>query len=230
MITIRKSKDRGHFNFGWLDTYHTFSFGEYDDPEHVQFSVLRVINDDRVAPSKGFDTHGHANMEIVTYVIEGALQHTDSTGELSQIKPGDVQRMTAGSGIRHGEANPSQKDPVHLLQIWIFPDKKNLTPGYEQKHFADLKNRLCLIVSPQGENGSLKIHQDVKIFASRLQGKLSYPLATGRAAWLQVIEGPLACNGKILQAGDGAALTEERELKLESANAHFLLFDLPSPA
>jgi len=227
MIVLRRSKDRGHFNFEWLDTYHTFSFGEYDDPEHVQFSVLRVINEDRVAPSKGFDTHGHANMEIVTYVIEGTLQHTDSTGELSQIKPGDVQRMTAGSGIRHGEANPSDKEPVHLLQIWIFPDKKNLTPGYEQKHFSDLKNRLCLVVSPNGESGSLKIHQDVKIFASRLQGTLSYALAPKRTAWIQVIEGPLVCNGKTLQTGDGAAITEEHELKLEGTKAHFLLFDLP---
>jgi redox-sensitive bicupin YhaK (pirin superfamily) len=227
MIVLRRSKDRGHFNFEWLDTYHTFSFGEYDDPEHVQFSVLRVINEDRVAPSKGFDTHGHANMEIVTYVIEGTLQHTDSTGELSQIKPGDVQRMTAGSGIRHGEANPSDKEPVHLLQIWIFPDQKNLTPGYEQKHFSDLKNRLCLVVSPGGESGSLKIHQDVKIFASRLQGKLSYALAPKRTAWIQVIEGPLMCNGKTLQTGDGAAITEEHELKLEGTKAHFLLFDLP---
>ncbi|HEX2579048.1 MAG TPA: pirin family protein, partial [Rhabdochlamydiaceae bacterium] len=126
MITLRKSKDRGHFNFGWLDTYHTFSFGEYDDPEHEQFGVLRVINEDRVAPAKGFDTHGHANMEIVTYVIAGTLEHIDSTGARGQIKPGDVQRMTAGSGIRHSEANPSSTDPVHLLQIWIFPDTKNL--------------------------------------------------------------------------------------------------------
>jgi hypothetical protein len=227
MIVLRKSKDRGHFNFGWLGTYHTFSFGEYDDPEHVQFSALRVINEDRVAPSKGFDTHGHANMEIVTYVVEGTLEHTDSTGERSQIKPGDVQRMTAGSGIRHGEANPSDKDPVHLLQIWIFPDKKNLTPSYEQKNFPNLKNHLCLVVSPSGENGSLKIHQDVKIFASRLQGKISYSLALKRTAWIQVIEGSLTCNGKTLQAGDGAAVTKEHELKLEGSKAHFLLFDLP---
>ena len=227
MITLRKSKDRGHFNFEWLDTYHTFSFGDYYDPKHVQFSVLRVINEDRVAPSKGFDTHGHKDMEIVTYVIEGTLQHTDSTGKKEQIKPGDVQRMTAGSGIRHGEANPSDKDSVHLLQIWIFPDKNNLTPSYEQKNFGDFKNRLCLIVSPKGEEGSLKIHQDAKIFASRLEGKLSYKLAPQRSAWIQVIEGPLNCNGKILQAGDGAAITEESELKFESSKAHFLLFDLP---
>ncbi len=228
-MIVRKSKDRGHFNFGWLDTYHTFSFGEYDDPNHVQFSSLRVINEDRVAPGKGFDTHGHANMEIVTYVVEGTLKHTDSTGNTELIKPGDVQRMTAGSGIRHGEANASAQDSVHLLQIWIFPDQNNLPPGYEQKHFSDLKNRLCLIVSQKGENGSLKIHQDVKIFASRLQGKkLSYSLAPSRAAWIQVIEGPLTCNGQTLQAGDGAAITDERELHLESANAHFLLFDLSS--
>lgn len=227
MIVLRKSKDRGHFNFGWLDTYHTFSFGEYDDPEHVQFSNLRVINEDRVAPAKGFDTHGHKNMEIVTYVIEGTLEHKDSTGKTFQIKPGDVQRMTAGSGIHHSETNPSKTDSVHLLQIWIFPDKENLSPGYEQKNFSDLKNRLCLIVSPKGEQGSLKIHQDAKIFASRLQGMLSYTLTPKRSAWIQVIEGPLTCNGKTLQTGDGAAINQESELKLESANAHFLLFDLP---
>jgi redox-sensitive bicupin YhaK (pirin superfamily) len=227
-VIIRKSADRGHFNFGWLDTFHSFSFGEYDDPEYVQFGTLRVINEDRVAPSKGFDTHGHSNMEIITYVIEGTLKHTDSTGNTELIKPGDVQRMTAGSGIRHGEANASDKDPVHLLQIWIFPDQKNLKPGYEQKNFPDLKNRLCLIVSPKGEEGSLKIHQNVKIFSCRLQGqKLSHTLAPERTAWVQVIEGPLRCNEQTLQAGDGAAIFEERELELESPKAHFLLFDLP---
>ncbi len=227
-MIIRKSADRGHFNFGWLNTFHTFSFGEYDDPEHVQFGVLRVINEDRVAPSKGFDTHGHANMEIVTYVIEGVLKHTDSTGNSELIKPGDVQRMTAGSGIRHGEANGSDKDPVHLLQIWILPDQQNLTPGYEQKNFPDILNRLCLIVSPKGEQGSLKIHQDVKIFACRLERKkLSYPLASQRTAWIQLIEGRLLCNGQTLRAGDGAAISEEHELALESKDAHFLFFDLP---
>lgn len=229
MIEIRKSADRGHFDFGWLNTYHTFSFGEYDDPAHVQFSVLRVINEDRVQAAQGFDTHAHANMEIVTYVIEGTLKHVDSTGSSSLIQHGDVQRMTAGSGIRHSEFNASDRDPVHLLQIWIYPEKKNLTPGYEQKNFSDLRNRLCLVVSPEGKEGSLKIHQDVSIFASKLQGKkLSYALAPGRAAWIQVIEGPLSCNGQTLQAGDGAAITEESELKLEGAKAHFLLFDLPA--
>ncbi|HEX4840008.1 MAG TPA: pirin family protein [Rhabdochlamydiaceae bacterium] len=230
MITLRKSKDRGHFNFGWLDTYHTFSFGEYDDPEHEQFGVLRVINEDRVAPAKGFDKHSHENMEIVTYVIAGTLEHTDSTGERGQIKPGDVQRMTAGSGIRHSEANPSSKDPVHLLQIWIFPDTKNLKPGYEQKNFPLSQGRLNLIVSPKGEAGSLKIHQDVKIFACRLQGKLSYALDLQRMAWIQVIEGPLICNGKTLQSGDGAGVSEESELNFESTHGHFLLFDLPPEA
>lgn len=229
MIEIRKSADRGHFDFGWLNTYHTFSFGEYDDPAHVQFSVLRVINEDRVQAAQGFDTHAHANMEIVTYVIEGTLKHVDSTGSSSLIKHGDVQRMTAGSGIRHSEFNASDRDPVHLLQIWIYPEKKNLTPGYEQKNFSDLRDRLCLVVSSEGKEGSLKIHQDVSIFASKLQGKkLSYALASGRKAWIQVIEGPLSCNGHTLQAGDGAAITEERELKLEGAKAHFLLFDLPA--
>jgi redox-sensitive bicupin YhaK (pirin superfamily) len=229
LIEIRKSDDRGHFDFGWLNTYHTFSFGEYDDPAHVQFSVLRVINEDRVQAAQGFDTHAHANMEIVTYVIEGALKHVDSTGSSSLIQHGDVQRMTAGSGIRHSEFNASDRDPVHLLQIWIYPEKKNLNPGYEQKNFSDLRNRLCLVVSPEGKEGALKIHQDVSIFASKLQGKkISHSLAPGRTAWIQVIEGPLSCNGQTLQTGDGAAITEERELTLESAKAHFLLFDLPA--
>ncbi|MBS0647801.1 MAG: pirin family protein [Verrucomicrobia bacterium] len=229
MIQIRKSADRGYFDHGWLETYHTFSFGDYQDPAHMDFSVLRVINEDKVAPAEGFDTHAHANMEIVTYVIEGALKHTDSTGPSSLIKPGDVQRMTAGKGIEHSEFNASDKDPVHLLQIWLYPEKRGLAPGYEQKNFPDLQNRLCLVVSHAGKDGSLKIHQDVSIFASKLQGKiLSYSLSPERKAWIQVIGGPLTCNGKTLQSGDGAAITDERELKLESAQAHFLLFDLPS--
>jgi quercetin 2,3-dioxygenase len=227
-MKIRKSADRGHFDFDWLNTYHTFSFGDYQDPAHEQFSVLRVINEDRVAPSKGFDKHGHANMEIVTYVVEGALKHVDSLGHTSLIQHGEVQRMSAGAGIQHGEVNGSDKEPVHLLQIWIFPEKKNLKPSYEQKPFRDIKNRLCLIVSKTGEEGSLTIHQDVKIFACRLEGKkLSYSLAPKRVAWVQVIEGPLTCNGQTLQAGDGAATDDERELKFEGAHAHFLLFDLP---
>jgi quercetin 2,3-dioxygenase len=226
-MKIRRSEDRGHFTFDWLETYHTFSFGDYYDPKHVQFGVLRVINEDRIAPGKGFGAHGHDNMEIITYVIDGVLTHTDSTGKTGSIKPGDVQRMTAGSGIRHSEVNGSDKAPVHLLQIWIFPEQKNLTPGYEQKNFPLPLNQLNLIVSPKGEQGSLKIHQDAKIFACRLKGKkIFYSLAPKRSAWGQVIEGSLVCNGQTLQAGDGAAITEERELTLEGT-AHFLLFDLP---
>lgn len=227
-MKIRKSSERGHFNFGWLETYHTFSFGEYDDPDHVQFGVLRVINEDIVQPSKGFDTHGHANMEIITYIVEGTLHHADSAGHAQPIKQGDVQRMSAGSGIRHSEFNKSDRDPVHLLQIWIFPEKKNLPPSYEQKNFPDLQNQLCLIVSPTGEDGSLKIHQDAKIYACKLQTKISYSLAPQRTAWIQVIEGPVVCNGENLESGDGAAITEEKELTFESKKGHFLLFDLPN--
>lgn len=227
-MKIRKSSERGHFNFGWLETYHTFSFGEYDDPDHVQFGVLRVINEDIVQPSKGFDTHGHANMEIITYIIEGTLHHADSAGHSQPIKAGDVQRMSAGSGIRHSEMNKSDRDPVHLLQIWIFPEKKNLPPSYEQINFPDLQDRLCLIVSPTGQDGSLKIHQDVKIYACKLQKKIPYFLAPQRTAWIQVIEGPIVCNSETLESGDGAAITDEKELSFESQKGHFLLFDLPS--
>jgi quercetin 2,3-dioxygenase len=221
-MKIRRSKDRGHFNFGWLDTYHTFSFGEYDDPAHVQYGVLRVINEDRVAPSKGFGMHPHDNMEIVTYVIEGVLKHTDSLGHETLVKAGGVQRMTAGSGITHSEVNGSDV-PVHILQIWIFPEKDDLPPSHEEKYFTDLQNRLCPIVG-KNEPGALKIHQDVKIFASKLKGKLAYDLKPGRMAWLQVIEGPLTCNGETLQSGDGAEI--KTSLSLESKNGHFLLFDL----
>lgn len=227
-MEIRSSSDRGHFELGWLDTYHTFSFGEYYDPAFMHFSVLRVMNEDRIGPSQGFALHGHANMEIVTYVIQGTLRHTDSLGHTSTIEPGKVQRMTAGSGIRHAEYNASDTEPLHLLQIWILPAKKNLPPSYEEKTFPGIRNYLRLIVSPEGEEGSLKIHQNAKVFATQLQGeKLSYTLPPSRVAWIQVIEGPLICNGASLQTGDGAAITEGGNLAFESTNAHFLLFDLP---
>ncbi len=226
MILIRKSKDRGHANYKWLDSYHTFSFSTYHDPAHMQFGVLRVINEDRIAPSRGFDLHNHENMEIVTYVIEGSLKHIDNLGHTTLIRTGDVQRMSAGTGIEHGEFNGSDKDFVHMLQIWIFPEKNGLTPSYEQKNFPDLKNRLCLVVSKKGEDGSLTIHQDVKIFASRLEDK-EIVYEPKRSVWIQVIEGPLTCNGTVLQTGDGAQITDENKLVLTSPKSHFLLFDLP---
>lgn len=220
-MKIRKSSERGHFNFEWLDTYHTFSFGDYQDPKHVHFGVLRVINEDRIAPGKGFGMHPHENMEIVTYVINGVLKHTDSLGHSTLLKAGGVQRMSAGSGITHSEMNGSDKTTVHLLQIWIFPAKKNIPPSHEEKQFTNLENRLCPIIG----NGALTIHQDVQIFASKLRGKLSYDLKPNRMAWIQVIEGPVLCNRDHLEAGDGAEIFAP--LDLESSQGHFLLFDLP---
>jgi len=225
-MDIRKSSERGHFNFGWLDTYHTFSFGEYYDPDHTEFGVLRVINDDTIGGGGGFGLHGHANMEIVTYMVQGTLKHTDSLGHAEELKAGEVQRMTAGRGIRHSEINASLKEAAHLLQIWIHPEKENLPPSYEQKPFSLNMNELCLIVSKAGEKGALKIHQDVKIFACLLNDKLSYTFDPQRKGWLQVVDGSVVCNGETLSKGDGAALTE-KELNLVSSNTHFLLFDIP---
>jgi redox-sensitive bicupin YhaK (pirin superfamily) len=231
MITLRPSEERGHFNHGWLDTYHTFSFADYFDPEHVQFRALRVINEDVVAPGKGFGTHPHRDMEIITYVLDGALQHRDSLGNGSIIRPGDGQRMSAGSGIQHSEFNPSTTEPVHLLQIWILPEKKGLEPGYEQKAFPpELKQgKWKVIAERMPSNGAVKIHQDVKLsVASLVAGEqITYTLAEGRHAWIQIARGSITLNGIAMKEGDGAGVSQEPELTIAAAQAaEVLLFDL----
>ena len=231
MIRIRKSEDRGHFDHGWLDTYHTFSFGDYFDPEHVQFRSLRVINDDRVAPGVGFPEHPHRNMEIITWVLEGALAHRDSLGNGSTIRPGDLQRMTAGTGIRHSEMNPSKTDAVHLLQVWILPEREGLTPGYDQKHFNEdeRSNRLRLIASRDGRDGSVSAQQDFSLYASALDegARVQHAMAAGRHAWVQVARGEVTVNGTSLGEGDGAAINDERSLDIAATKpAEILLFDL----
>jgi quercetin 2,3-dioxygenase len=231
MITIRKADERGHFDFGWLNTYHTFSFGDYYDPKHTRFRTLRVINEDFVQPAHGFPTHGHRDMEIVTYILEGALEHRDSMGTGSVIRRGDAQRMSAGTGVTHSEANPSPENPVHLLQIWIFPAQQGLKPEYEEKKFTDeeKRNKLRLIVSPDGSDGSVRIHQDAKIYASLLdQGReLEHTLANRRGAWLQVAAGAVTLNGSDLNQGDGAAVNDEPSLRITATEAaEVLLFDL----
>lgn len=232
MIQVRKSDDRGHANHGWLDSHHTFSFADYHDPDHVQFSVLRVINEDRVAPGAGFPTHGHRDMEIISYVLEGALEHKDSLGTGSVIHPGDVQRMSAGTGVRHSEFNASTSEPVHFLQIWILPDRPGHAPGYEQQHFepGDLDGKMRVIASPDGRHGSVTIHQDVLLFAMRFNDKqrLVHQLAPGRKAYAHVARGSCTLNGITLATGDGAKIENEPELLLSSGrSAEVLLFDLP---
>ncbi len=231
MIVLRKSEERGHANHGWLDTYHTFSFNTYYDPAHVHFRDLRVINEDRVAPGRGFGTHPHENMEILTCVLEGSLQHKDSMGTGSIIRPGDLQRMSAGTGVTHSEFNASRSEPVHLLQIWIFPEQEGLEPSYEQKTFPEFENqgRLRLVASQSGREGSLRIHQDVELYASILDpGKLvNHGLAPGRHAWLQVSRGAVSLNGFELRAGDGAAVSQETSLQIQARDkSDILLFDL----
>lgn len=230
MIEIRKHEDRGHFNHGWLDTYHTFSFGDYHDPQHVHFGNLRVINEDRVEPGEGFDTHGHHDMEIVTYIIEGELEHKDSMGNGSIIRAGDVQRMSAGTGVTHSEFNPSKQVAVWLLQIWIFPREKGLKSEYEQKHFSREKkrNNFHLIVSPDGESESLRVNQDVKIYSALFSSATKKKFdVKGHKTWLQVISGSLKLNSQSLSPGDGAAISDETEIQLEALKeTEFLLFKL----
>jgi quercetin 2,3-dioxygenase len=231
MISIRKGRDRGHFDHGWLDTYHTFSFDTYYDPAHMGYRSLRVINEDRVKPAKGFPTHGHRDMEIITYVLEGMLEHKDSMGNGSIIRPGDVQRMTAGTGVTHSEYNASRQDSVHLLQIWILPERRGLAPGYEQKNFSrdDLRGKLKLIASREGKDGSVTIHQDALLYGSTLEAgeEAAHTIAPGRGVWLQVARGALSLNGHALTEGDGVAVSDEGELHLKaSAACEFLLFDL----
>lgn len=230
MIQVRPAAARGQFDFGWLKTAHTFSFGEYFDPEHIHFRTLRVINDDRVAPRAGFPTHPHRDMEIITYLLSGALEHRDSMGNGSVIRPGDVQRMTAGTGVTHSEFSASDEE-THLLQIWIFPEAKGLTPGYEQATFpvADRMGTLRLVASRDGREGSVTVHQDVALYAAILPPgtQVAYPLAEGRHAWLQVGRGTVLLNGTTLTAGDGAAVSGESQLELQGVEeAEILLFDL----
>ena len=233
MFEIRKSQDRGVANFGWLDSRHTFSFGEYHDPRHTGFGPLRVINEDRVTPGKGFGTHGHQDMEIMSYVLEGALEHKDSIGTGSVIRPGDVQVMSAGTGIRHSEFNPSRTEPVHFLQIWIVPDREGIKPRYEQKTFPDAekRGRLRLVGSPEGRDGSVVIHQDVEVFAGRLNAseRVAHALAAGRRGWLQVVRGAVDVNGHDLHAGDGVAIEGEPGLNVSAKTdgSEILVFDLP---
>ncbi len=231
-IQVRRAKDRGHADHGWLDTSHTFSFADYYDPKHMGFRVLRVINEDKVAAGRGFGQHPHADMEIVTYVLEGELGHRDSMGNGSVIRPGDVQRMSAGTGITHSEMNASKTQPVHFMQIWIMPDKRGHKPGYEQKAFSkdERRDTLRVVASPDGRDGSITIHQDATIASSLLSaGKtVEHTLAANRYAWLQVARGTVELDGKQLSAGDGAAIKGPGALAIKGiADAELLLFDLP---
>ncbi len=231
MIALRPARDRGQTELDWLDSRHTFSFGDYYDPAHMGFRALRVINDDRVAPGRGFGTHPHRDMEIVTYVLAGALEHEDSLGTGSVIRPGDVQRMTAGTGILHSEYNPSPAEPVHLLQIWLLPERRGLAPGYEQKHFAleERRGRLRLVAAPDGRDGSVVIRQDAELYAAVLQDgeRVRHRLRPGRYAWVQVATGDVTLNGRPLAAGDGAAVSGEEGLELTAPRAaEVLVFDL----
>jgi quercetin 2,3-dioxygenase len=228
MIEIRRRDERGHFDHGWLDTYHTFSFDRYYDPQHMGFRALRVINEDRVAPARGFGTHPHRDMEIITYILEGALEHKDSMGTGSVIRPGEIQRMSAGTGVTHSEFNPSRNEQVHLLQIWILPEAKGIKPSYEQKEFNrdEMRGKLRLIAAREPVTGAVQIHQDIRLYATILEGQtITYDLQKGRFAWLQVARGSLQLDGVKLEAGDGAAVAESESLQI-TGNGEALLFDL----
>ena len=232
MITIRRAADRGRSEIDWLDSRHTFSFADYYDPSHMGFRNLRVLNDDRVAPAQGFATHGHRDMEIVSYVLEGALGHKDSMGNGSTIRPGDVQRMTAGTGVRHSEQNASKTDPVHFLQIWILPKKANLAPGYEQKSFTEdeRKGKLKLVASPDGAEGSVSLNADARLHVAILDPKdaVSTTIPSGRNAWVHVASGRVKVNGNALGEGDGVAFEDEPSIAIEGVErAEVLVFDLP---
>jgi redox-sensitive bicupin YhaK (pirin superfamily) len=231
MIEVRKSQERGHVNMDWLDSYHSFSFGEYYDPQNMGFGPLRVINDDRIEPAKGFGTHGHRDMEIITYVLEGGIAHKDSMGNGSVIRPGNVQRMSAGKGIMHSEFNPSEDAATHLLQIWIEPNVRGVTPSYEEKNFdnAEKRGKLRLIASPDGQDGSVTIQQDAKVYAGMLDGaeQATVPLAAGRLTYVHVARGQVSVNGTVLQAGDALKAVNETEIELKDGQqAEVLLFDL----
>jgi len=230
-MDVRRADDRGLANFGWLHSRHTFSFGSYFAPQHVGFSDLLVINDDRVSPGRGFDTHGHRDMEIFSYVLQGGLQHRDSMGTGSVIRPGDVQMMSAGSGVLHSEFNASREDLVHFLQVWIVPDRKGVAPRYQQRHFTadEKRGRLRLIISPDGAEGSLSVYQDARVYAGLFDGdeRQALPLAAGRYAYVHVARGSLEVNGERLDEGDGARLRDPGEIRLTGGRAaEVLLFDL----
>ena len=232
MIKVRKANERGAVNLGWLDSKHSFSFGDYYDPEHMGFGSLRVINDDTVQPGQGFGTHPHRDMEIISYVIDGALEHKDSMGNGAVMRSGEVQRMTAGTGVTHSEFNHSKEDLVHFLQIWILPDAQSLAPGYEQKNFSveDKTNRLRLVASRDGADGSVTIHQDMRIYASVLTPgtSLTHSLADGRQAWIQVASGDVTVAGESLSSGDGIAVAEIDSIDVKAGTeSEILLFDMP---
>ena len=236
MLTIRKAGDRGVADFGWLNSHHSFSFGSYFDPEHMGFGNLRVINDDRVAGGGGFATHSHRDMEIISYVIDGALEHKDNIGNGSVIKPGDVQRMSAGTGIAHSEYNHSETDTVHFLQIWIVPEEQGIDPGYEQKYFDPTEHhgKLRLVGSRDGRDGSVTIHQDVNLYSAHLGDgdRLTYDIPQHRQVWLQMVRGTLTANGQPLTGGDGVSLTpvpgqlQTLDISGTAEGTEFLLFDL----
>lgn len=231
MIVVRKAEDRGHANHGWLNSYHTFSFANYHDPKYMGFRALRVINEDRVSPTAGFGTHGHRDMEIVTYVLDGALEHKDNIGNGSIIQPGDVQRMSAGTGILHSEFNHSQTEPVHFLQIWLLPDTNGLKPSYEQRNFSPAKTpgKLQLVAARDGRENAVTIHQDVDLYAGVLKAgdRISHTLKPERHAWVQVARGAITLNGLPLDTSDGAAISEETDVVIEATeDVEILLFDL----
>ncbi|MDH3495016.1 MAG: pirin family protein [Acidobacteriota bacterium] len=231
MIKIRRANERGHANYGWLDTNHTFSFNTYHDPAYMGFRALRVINEDRVKGGEGFGTHGHNDMEIISYVVEGALAHKDSTGGEEVLRPHEFQRMTAGTGIKHSEFNPSKEDSLHFFQIWILPEKNGLEPGYEQKLFPpeEKTGMLKLVASRGGEDGSLHINRDVRVYSSVLEqgNTVKYEIQDGRHVWIQMVSGSLAVNGRTIGTSDGAAVSDETSLSLTaSEQSEFILFDL----
>lgn len=235
MNTVRHSNERGYADHGWLQSYHSFSFADYFDPQHVQFGPLRVINEDRIAPGMGFGTHGHQDMEIISYVLEGALAHKDSTGTSSTIRPGDVQRMSAGRGVRHSEFNASADAPVHFLQIWIMPNVRGIAPDYEEKHFtaAEKRGRLRLIAAPDAAEGSVLIHQDARVYAGLFDGdeRAQLEVPTGRSIYVHVARGQVAANNQVLKTGDAVMITDTNELTLDTGkDAEVLVFDLPTKA
>lgn len=232
MISLRKAQERGHANHGWLDSYHSFSFSNYYDPAHMHYSVLRVINEDVIAPARGFGMHPHSDMEIITYMLQGELRHQDSLGNGSVIRAGDVQRMSAGTGIVHSEFNASDRRQAHLLQIWLLPEKNGIAPGYEEKHFDQVqkRDRWCLIASPDGREASLHIHQDVELYATVLSEnqRLSYQAKHGRSLYIQVARGSVTLDQVMLEAGDAAKVDEQQSIELSAAEeSEILLFDLP---
>lgn len=232
MIELRLAHERGHANHGWLDSWHSFSFADYRDPRHISFGPLRVINEDRIAPGAGFGMHGHRDVEIISYVLEGALAHRDSMGNGSVIRPGDVQRMSAGTGVMHSEFNHQADGATHFLQIWILPDRNAVAPSYEEKHFSssDKQGRLCLIASPDGADGSVHIHQQARVYAALIDGTQTARLevASDRQVYVHVARGQIRLNGQILGAGDAAKVSDEPELRLEDGQqSELLVFDLP---